>query len=546
MKFISWYRIMTILMMSISMFLKVVWFKKRHAKHWDETKWRELLRRQAAIYRKKALELEGLLIKLGQFLSTRADILPKEFIDELSDLIDRVPPEEWKDCLEIIEGEWQGDIYSHIASIDKNPVAAASIGQVYKAVLVDGRPAAVKVRRPGIEKIIRADFKALRMVMALADRFTKIGDSTDMKRLYKEIEEVIGDELNFYKEYQNAMSFSERYKDSEQFLIPVYEESLCTEKVLVMEWVDGVKVTDTAFIEEYELPKEELALRLLTGFLEQALKAGKFHADPHPGNIFLNKDGTFWLIDFGMAGTITPAQAVSLRKIVAGFVFDRYQDSIEAMGELGFLLDHADKDRLKEKFEDLMARYFQQDMSQWDEQKVEAYLEDIQDLMKKEPIQMPSEFAFLGRAVSTLIGVLYIIDPELDLIEASKPSVMEWIIANQEEEGSPGNGWQGIVKDYARPLLSVPADLQSYLRAPDKKRVSEERQTQFTFEYSLHLQNRLFLFISFWLLAAGGFLFAFFTLWIPAAAAFTASFFSLLWIWRAGNAFRYRTKQWNR
>ncbi|RKD69759.1 putative unusual protein kinase regulating ubiquinone biosynthesis (AarF/ABC1/UbiB family) [Sinobaca qinghaiensis] len=544
MKFMSWYRIITILAMSISMFLKVVWFKKRHAKHWNEAEWRELLRSQAAVYRKKALELEGLLIKLGQFLSTRADILPKEFIDELSDLIDRVPPEKWEDCLEIIESEWQEDIYTYLESIDTDPVAAASIGQVYKAVLIDGRQAAVKVRRPGIEKIIRADFKALRMVMALADRFTKIGDSTDMKRLYKEIEDVIGDELNFYKEYKNAMSFSERYKDSEQFFIPAYEKALCTEKVLVMEWIDGVKVTDTAFIEEQGLPKNELALRLLTGFLEQALKAGKFHADPHPGNIFLNKDGTFWLIDFGMAGTITPAQAGSLRKIVAGFVFDRYEDSIDAMGELGFLLEHADKDRLKEKFEELMVRYFQEDMSQWDERKVEAYLEDIQDLMEKEPIQMPSEFAFLGRAVSTLIGVLYIIDPDLDLIEASKPPVMDWIIANQEETG--GAGWQSIAKDYARPLLSVPSDVQAYLRAPDKKRISEERQRQFTFEYSVHLQNRLFLFISFWLLAAGGVILAYLTFWLPAAAAFTASLCSLIWIWRAGTAFRYRTRQWNR
>ncbi|MBM7579804.1 ABC1 kinase family protein [Jeotgalibacillus terrae] len=283
MKKIAGYRIYKIVTMAVKFFLQVYFFNRRYRGRWDpsvEKKWSDLAGKQAREYKQTSLKLEGLMIKVGQFLSTRADIMPRSFILELEGLTDRVPPVPWEKAKEVIESEWNTDYGSMVHKISEKPVASASIGDVYHAWLHNGDSVAIKVQRPGIDFIIRTDFKALKIVIWLAKKFTNFGKQADLDALYDEMVSVIGDELNFKKELQNGVAFGERFKDTEGVIVPRYYEEYTTRRVLVMEWIEGSKITDLSFLDKHSLNREDLAERLLLLFVDQLLNEGMFHADP--------------------------------------------------------------------------------------------------------------------------------------------------------------------------------------------------------------------------------------------------------------------------
>src|SRR5690554_3465203 len=257
----SLYRIAVIVFMFIKFLFQHYIFNRRH-KSWDNTseELREaLLKKQAIEYREKATKLQGLMIKVGQFLSTRADMFPKVFLDELEGLVDQVPPIPSEKSMKVLEQEWGGDIYGYITKISDKPVASASIGEVYKATLQNGHEVAIKIQRYRIDEIINTDFKALRIVLWIARKFTKVGKRANLKDVYKELVTTISDELNYVKELKNGQYFQKRYHDNNDVLIPFFYEELSTKRVLVMEWMDGAKVTDATFIQKHHLDREKIA-----------------------------------------------------------------------------------------------------------------------------------------------------------------------------------------------------------------------------------------------------------------------------------------------
>ncbi len=431
MKYQSLYRIVVIVWMSVKFFIQLEYFRRKSKHSWDQDRWQKLLKKQAKEYKEKAIRLEGLLVKLGQFLSTRADILPKVFLEEIEDLVDRVPSFPWEKAKRILEEEWSSDYKDVIKDLSERPVASASIGQVYKANLLSGEEVAIKIRRPNIRKIIKADFQALRIVFWLIDKFTSYGNQLDLGRLYEEVRSVIEDELDFKKELKNGLHFQDRYKDSPGYRVPNYVSEWSTKKVLVMEWMEGARITNLSYIEEKGIDRRELARQLLKGYLEQLLQEGQFHADPHSGNILIQENGTIVFIDFGMVGHIEARDALSIRKLITGIVLSQYQDVTDALEELRFLLPDSDKKQIEKALQTLVTLFVEQDLTMMDEDTAEQVLREVQTLVNKQPIQLPSEFAFLGRAISTIVGILYTLDPEIDLIEEGKPIVKEWI--NREE-----------------------------------------------------------------------------------------------------------------
>ncbi len=431
MKYQSLYRIVVIVWMSVKFFIQLEYFRRKSKHSWDQDRWQKLLKKQAKEYKEKAIRLEGLLVKLGQFLSTRADILPKVFLEEIEDLVDRVPSFPWEKAKRILEEEWSSDYKDVIKDLSERPVASASIGQVYKANLLSGEEVAIKIRRPNIRKIIKADFQALRIVFWLIDKFTSYGNQLDLGRLYEEVRSVIEDELDFKKELKNGLHFQDRYKDSPGYRVPNYVSEWSTKKVLVMEWMEGARITNLSYIEEKGIDRRELARQLLKGYLEQLLQEGQFHADPHSGNILIQENGTIVFIDFGMVGHIEARDALSIRKLITGIVLSQYQDVTDALEELRFLLPDSDKKQIEKAIQTLVTLFVEQDLTMMDEDTAEQVLREVQTLVNKQPIQLPSEFAFLGRAISTIVGILYTLDPEIDLIEEGKPIVKEWI--NREE-----------------------------------------------------------------------------------------------------------------
>lgn len=491
------YRIVRIVWMAVVFFIQVIWFQKRHRGNFTPAvteQWNALVTKQARIYKKTALELGGLLVKLGQFLSTRADIMPASFIQELEGLTDQVTPVPSEKALQLLDDEWGRPHLELLKEITSKPVASASIGEVYKAVLHNGSDVAIKIQRPDIDRILRADFKAVRIVIWLAKHLSSLSKQIDLDLLYNEMTDVIGAELNFVEEMKNGRGFAERFPDMTGVKFPVYYDEYTTKKVLVMEWIEGSKITDLKFLEKNNIDRKDLSDRLFRLFLEQILEGGQFHADPHGGNILIRPDGTLVLIDFGMVVNITQEDADAMFVVTEGVIFKQYDRVIDGLETMNFLLPNADRQVLANAIEKVVKAYESNDLYDMNSMVVENLLQDLQVIVRTQPVQMPAEFAFLGRAVSVFVGVLYILDPEIDLLAITRPRLVEWAKKKSKEKNPFTNRKEfqrallnsvGQVRSFGPKITSFleqPALINTYL----KQRDVENRTFQ------VKMQNRLF------------------------------------------------------
>lgn len=490
MKRIALFRIWIIVTMFARFIIRLYAFSRKQQQGVATTEeYEALMLKLAREYKRNALRLEGLLIKLGQFLSIRADLLPPSVLNELSELVDRVPTSGWEKSRAILEAEW-GVPYSQVVKdVGIDAVASASIGEVYGATLLEnGKRVAIKIQRPNIEKIIRTDFRAMRIVTSMLKR-TSLAKSTDLDSLYRQMIFVIGDELNFQTELKNALYFKAKYADNRDIYIPDYQEHLCTNRVLTMDWVDARRITDLAFLKENGIDRSALAERLFTLAAEQLLFGGQFHADPHPGNVQIRADGTIILLDFGMVGQTTAQDMATIRNILQAFISLDYDSIVDGLEDLRFLLPTANKQNIRQALEKAITFYLETEIDTVDTKLIEKALQDIQLLVKNEPIQLPAEFAFFGRAASTLLGILQILDPKIDLFTLGKPIVIEWL----EEDGTTlQNRYVKTGINYAKKLLNVPPLLDNYLKEPTRKRLSEQAMFQRNLESKELLHRQTF------------------------------------------------------
>ncbi|SDJ74728.1 ABC1 kinase family protein [Salimicrobium halophilum] len=475
-KYIGIYRMYVIIWMTFKFLWKMFWFQKLN-RIWDqetERKWEVLLKDMATEYRQRAVYLGGLLIKFGQFLSSRGDLLPASFIRELEGLVDRVQPVPFSYSKEIIEEDWQQSLESSIASIEEEPVASASIGEVYKAYLHDGTPVAVKVQRYRVREIFQTDFKAMRVVFWMLNRFTIFGKKADLPSLYKEVVAVMSNELDFTMELENGNYFRKRFEDHSNVYIPEYFTEFSTGRVLVMEWVEGARITDISFLKRHNLDRERLARTLFDLCVEQFVNAGMFHADPHAGNIMVKEDGTVVILDFGMVGKVKREDVDAIRSMIEGFIMDDYDRVVDSLRDMDFLLDDADTEAMKKMMRRLLSMYLSEDMSNMDATVMNEILEDLQDFVKGQPIQLPADYAFLGRAMSMILGVLMVVYPQMDVVAWGKPVINEWMTGNQSKFGF----YKNIVKETSQPLLSLPRAIIEYLEDGDREREWQRTKQQ--------------------------------------------------------------------
>ncbi|MFT4413681.1 ABC1 kinase family protein [Fredinandcohnia humi] len=467
-------RVSKVLSMAFSIFFQIYWYKvtKKPSSEW-EILWGGIGKR----FRKTLFELEGLLIKIGQILSTRADLLPKNFIQQIQDLTDKVPPSEWSDIQEILEAEWGSTIFHKLQSIEKEAIASASIGEVYKGVLMDGTTVAIKVQRPQIESIVQTDFRTLAIVIWFADRFVPVPKGfINFKVLFKELKQVIERELDYSAELQSLLFFKDRFKNKDVVRIPSVYPELSTSKVLVMEWVEGIKLTDIEAIDRIAVDREELAKRLIDVFLPQWLEPGIFHADPHPGNVLVSQEGKIILLDFGMVGEISKRDATHFQGLIEGFLAKNYSKVVESLSYLGFLLPEADTRTMEKLLAEMMS--FQVD--QLKEIDLIALKLEMNDLIQALPIQVPTRFVFLGRSFVTIEGMIRNLVPEDDdLLNIVKSAFMKWL------QQSGNNKWAFIWQwVQSQPIFKVVHLVTEFLQVPRKleelKEIEQRRQFQFT------------------------------------------------------------------
>lgn len=391
-------------------------------------------------------ECGGMFVKLGQIVSTRTDLLSSDAIKELSLLQDRVQPARREEVAAMLESELQAPVEDLFATFDWVPLAAASIGQVYRASLRDGSPVVVKVIRPGIEEAVEVDLSVLHELGRLVETRTSWGAEYHALDLVDEFSARLREELDFRIEARNARAIAASLPHASRISVPEVHEELSTSRVLVMEWLDGVSVREVQWGDARATDRLKVAELLLRTFLEQMLQTGVFHADPHPGNVLLLRDGRLALIDFGAAGRLDSVQQATLRELMAG-VSRRDADAVaQAVLQVANLRRGVDLS----DFERSLARFMAQHLAPGARADA-AMFNAMLRLFFEYGITLPAEWTTFFRALVVLEGTLNTIAPGYSVIEAAESIAGQWVRA----QITPGSVQQAVRDEILRtvPML---------------------------------------------------------------------------------------------
>ena len=398
------------------------------------------LQRIARSFQKLALDLSGLLIKLGQFMSTRLDILPAEITKELEGLQDEVPAVDFALIRAMAESELGLPLEQVFASVESTPLAAASLGQVHRAVLSDDEAAelgfanvVLKIQRPGIDGIVEVDLSALRRVAGWLSRIRLVNRRADAPALMDEFAATCLEEIDYLNEAANAERFAENFADNPRVRVPgvVWERS--TRRVLVQEDVTNIKITDLDALRAVGIDPAQVADEFAAIMFDQVFIHGFFHADPHPGNIFiqpLEKEDEFgqtWrmtFIDFGMMGEVPSSLGKALRTTVIAAASRDGAGMVDGMREIGVLMPSADTVELERALTKVFDRFGGisfVELQTIDPREFKAFVNEFSDIVRALPFQFPENFLLVIRAISLTSGVCSSVNPQFNIWNAIEP-----------------------------------------------------------------------------------------------------------------------------
>ncbi len=496
-----------------------------------------LFRRQARRFRRTAEIMGGLLVKVGQFLSSRVDVLPQPYIQELQSLQDAVQPDPWP-ALEAILAHELPDKDRLFRSFDPEPLASASLGQVYRAEAWSGQALAVKIQRPHIAAIVAADLRALRIVVTLTRRLTSFGRTFDLAALFEEFRRTIYEELDYEHESANAARIAEDCRDLPWLKVPTVYHELSTRHVLAMELCTGIKISDLAGLDRAGVSRKQLAERVIHLYLHMVMNTGFFHADPHAGNILVEPDGRIVLLDYGMTGQITPAVRRHIRRLFVGVSERRPTVVVDSLVALGVVRPDADLRALNARAAYLLERYYAETLTDISQLDIESLLRDLEQLVREEPIQFPAAFAFLGRAISMLVGLAESLDPSVNLIDLFRPYASRFVT---DEAGGPVGYFVRRAQDWAGSTLALPPTALRVMRRIDDGELETGIRWEIGSRHLKDINRRLaeltaafyvtgFAVLGVWLLTLH---------WTESADfAFGFSAFQLVWRWYQGRRSR--------
>jgi ubiquinone biosynthesis protein len=406
------------------------------------------------------LALEALgptFIKLGQVLATRPDLVPLELVRELRKLQDDVAPFSSSEAHRQVEAELGRPLGEVFASFEEAPVAAASIAQVHRATLLGGRRVAVKVRRPDLEAIVRTDLDILQALAALVEENLPELRAFAPRALVDEFARAITREIDLTREATSYLRFAAEFAGDERVHVPRVERALCTEKLLVVEWVDGIKASDVAAIEAAGVDCKALARAGVDFVLRQLFVHGHFHADPHPGNLFVLADGRIAPIDMGQMGTLDRETIDDLLDLLVGMLLCDARRILRLLVRLELVPDEVDEKAVVRDVDDLLARFHSVPIGEVD---VSRLMTQLFEALARHHVRVPPELFLMGKALATMEGMARELDPGLDPVAAIRPFALKlWLDRLQDPRFLARDGLR-VARAYRDLLVRLPVDLR--------------------------------------------------------------------------------------
>jgi predicted unusual protein kinase regulating ubiquinone biosynthesis (AarF/ABC1/UbiB family) len=422
-----------------------------------------LLKKRAQWFVNQLIDLGPTFIKIGQSMSTRADLLPLEFTNALSKLQDDVPEFPPEQAIACIESEFKKSIYAVYRDFERYPIACASLGQVHRARLHTGEEVVVKVQRPGLEKLISTDYEVLKKLIGICNNWFANIRQLELETIHEQFFNILYQEIDYINEGHNGDRFRKNFQGEKRIVVPKVYWDFTTKKVLTLEYVPGIKIDDQAGLTAHNIQVDNIIELGICSFLKQLLKDGFFQSDPHPGNMAVTDQGKLIFYDFG---TMTEVQSMAQEQMIQTFFAVLRKDADQVLQTfiyMGLIEPMDDMTPIKRMIAFLLDNFRDKpiDVRAFDQISSEMYL-----MFEQQPFRLPPQMTFIIKSLTTLDGIARALDPQYNLLAASKPFIQELTLAQNRS---------GLVKSLATQATSF---IKYQLDKPSKSQLAIERLEQ--------------------------------------------------------------------
>lgn len=423
---------------------------------------------KGTVYERIRLVLEELgptFVKLGQSFSNREDLLPPELIQELQKLQDKVETVEMN-VEEILENEFSISVKDHFAQVQNLPLATASIAQVYRATLIDETEVILKIKKADVQSVIEDDLLLIKDLEKLVSSYSEIGEKLNLKQAISTFEKSLLEEVSLINEKENILQFRRNFKNSKETYVPKVYEEFSNNNVLCMEFIDGIKVTDTATLLQYNIDPVNISETGLRLFVSQILDYGFFHADPHAGNILVKKDGKVVFIDFGAVGKIPPNDKEVLENLIVSFVAKNPHKIVRYLKKMAISYQIPDERRFENDVEDILNFVHSSSLKEINAQVI---INKMKDVLKDNRLQMPDYFYLLFKGISLIEGVGRTINPDLDVVKSLHPYTKKIFTKKISPKNIVKTGMDRMLM-FTDNVDEIPKELRSVLQKLDENK----------------------------------------------------------------------------
>ncbi|KAF8014844.1 hypothetical protein BT93_H0590 [Corymbia citriodora subsp. variegata] len=429
----SWQRNIDVWFFVLSLSIRVLFddAKWAYLGGFSEDKQKNRRRKTASWLRERVLQLGPTFIKLGQLSSTRSDLFPREFVDELAKLQDKVPAFSPKKARNFIENELGAPVDVIFKEFEDQPIAAASLGQVHRAILHNGEKVVIKVQRPGLKKLFDIDFRNLKLIAEYFQRSETLG-TRDWISIYEECKTILYQEMDYINEGKNADKFRRDFRNVNWVRVPLVYWDYTTLKVLTLEYVPGIKIDRLNLLDSHGFDRSRISSRAIEAYLIQTLRTGFFHADPHPGNLAIDMDEALIYYDFGMMGEIKSFTREGLLELFYAVYEKDAKMVIQSLIDLGALQPTEDLSSVRRSVKFFLDNLLSQTPDQ--QQAFAAIGEDLLAIAHDLPFRFPSTLTFVLKAFSTLEGIGYTLNPNFSFIKIAAPYAQELLDIRQRRQ----------------------------------------------------------------------------------------------------------------